>query len=204
MLNRMKSKRQFIATFLWRLMPSILVEPPLARCKGEPITLVRKTVMEFLNEWAGRVYGDVLEIGAGSWDYTRSLIEKKCHYVAVDCVKLPNIDVVIDAVRLSERFGDNYCDFIICMDVLEHLEDPFSVIEEIYQVLKPGGRLLLSTPFNYKLHHNKEVKDYWRFSEDGLKKILYKFANIFIKAHGYPAFPYCYTVVAEKPLAVKK
>lgn len=50
-------------------------------------------------------------------------------------------------------FKDNSFDFIIFNEVLEHLRiDPFFTLKEIQRVLKPGGKLLLTTPNLYALH----------------------------------------------------
>ena len=43
-------------------------------------------------------------------------------------------------------FKENFFDLIICSEVLEHLEDYHAAIDEIYRVLKPGGKFLSSVP----------------------------------------------------------
>jgi SAM-dependent methyltransferase len=49
---------------------------------------------------------------------------------------------------ISERldFPDEYFDYVTMLAVLEHLDDPRFVIEEIFRVLKPCGRLVITTP----------------------------------------------------------
>ncbi|MBL6996154.1 class I SAM-dependent methyltransferase [Desulfobacula sp.] len=37
-------------------------------------------------------------------------------------------------------------DFVLFMEVIEHLEDPETAIQEIYRVLAPGGRLVIVFP----------------------------------------------------------
>ncbi|EED35715.1 methyltransferase type 11 [Luminiphilus syltensis NOR5-1B] len=49
-----------------------------------------------------------------------------------------------DALRLP--FPDASFDRIICSEVLEHIPNYLSVIEEIDRLLKPGGRLCISVP----------------------------------------------------------
>ena len=43
-------------------------------------------------------------------------------------------------------FEDNSFDLVICSEVLEHLLDYHVAIDEIYRVLKPGGKFLPSVP----------------------------------------------------------
>ncbi len=38
---------------------------------------------------------------------------------------------------------------VLCSEVLEHLEEPEKVLESVYKILKPGGRLIISVP-NYR------------------------------------------------------
>lgn len=43
-------------------------------------------------------------------------------------------------------FEDNSFEYVACIEGIEHLENPYSLIEEISRVLKRGGRLILSFP----------------------------------------------------------
>lgn len=45
-------------------------------------------------------------------------------------------------------FKDETFDFTVCLEVLEHLENPKKLLGEIFRVLKPNGYLLISTPNN--------------------------------------------------------
>lgn len=46
----------------------------------------------------------------------------------------------------SINFPDNYFDYILSLETLEHCPEPSGFLKELYRVLKPGGRLVLSTP----------------------------------------------------------
>jgi 2-polyprenyl-6-hydroxyphenyl methylase/3-demethylubiquinone-9 3-methyltransferase len=54
-----------------------------------------------------------------------------------------------DAHRLP--FGDAVFDVVVCSEVLEHVEDPGSVIAEAARVTIPGGLFLFSTPTRTRL-----------------------------------------------------
>ncbi len=47
-------------------------------------------------------------------------------------------------------FESNSFDAIICIHVLEHVDDDKSAIGELYRVLKPGGWALISVPIDFR------------------------------------------------------
>lgn len=51
-------------------------------------------------------------------------------------------------VNLNEPlpFEDSSFDYIVCIEGIEHLENPYLCIREFTRILKSGGRLVLSTP----------------------------------------------------------
>jgi 2-polyprenyl-3-methyl-5-hydroxy-6-metoxy-1,4-benzoquinol methylase len=48
---------------------------------------------------------------------------------------------------LRERF-DNPFDACVCVEVIEHLYDPRAFVDRIYEVLRPGGLFVLTTPYH--------------------------------------------------------
>ena len=61
---------------------------------------------------------------------------------------------------------------VLCLSVLEHLEEPARAVKEMHRVLKPEGKILVSVPFMFPIHD--APGDYWRFTKFGLK---YLFSN---------------------------
>jgi hypothetical protein len=51
-------------------------------------------------------------------------------------------------------FEDESFDYVVCLDVLEHIPDYEGAILECLRVLKPGGVLLFSAPFNVESERN--------------------------------------------------
>ena len=97
---------------------------------------------------------------------------KKVDYKILDPVPDYNPDIIGDIHNLP--FEDNSQDSIICIAVLEHVEDPIKACKEIYRVLKPGGYCFVYVPFLYYYHAERGYyKDYWRFTKDSLD-ILFK------------------------------
>lgn len=63
-------------------------------------------------------------------------------------------------------------DTLIVSDVLEHIANPEITWAEMTRILKPGGRILLSVPFLYKIH--EAPYDYHRYTEFALRKFAEK------------------------------
>lgn len=56
-------------------------------------------------------------------------------------------DLTVYPTTLQEQaFPDNHFDAVTMWEVLEHLDDPRLILQEIYRILKPDGILALSTP----------------------------------------------------------
>ncbi len=82
-------------------------------------------------------------------------------------------------------FNDNSFDAIICIEVLEHVANPFQAVFEINRVLRTGGKLLLTVPFLSQYHGKSSLShdhqnypDYWRFTHEGLQKLFYDYSNL--------------------------
>jgi len=76
-------------------------------------------------------------------------------------------------------------DAILCLSVLEHLHNPQKAIDEIYRVLKRGGKFLGYTHFVYPYHARKGVySDYFRFTEEALTHLFREFSKVEIKKEG--------------------
>ena len=94
-----------------------------------------------------------------------------------------NPDIVGDIHNLPIK--DNSIPAIICKSVLEHLEDPKKAVEELYRVLKPGGKALVYTHFIYPYHARKGAYgDYFRFTDEGLKYLFRDFSIVEVKKQG--------------------
>lgn len=187
--------------WLYRLFLPLLVNPPRVVYRGNLYTIPRENIIRFLDEWKSQIHGKVLDVGVGTWQLPRQLLKDRCDYVATDCFEDPNIDVMSDIHALSQTFEQNSFDFVLCTDVIEHVERPWMAVRQLYAVLKPGGTLLLTTPFNFHLHGNGTFKDYWRVSADGLRFLLLEeagFKDVHITALGHPNFPFSHLVVAIK------
>jgi len=98
----------------------------------------------------------VLDIGCGDGSTLMWLKDvKKCSWIG-------GVEIVPDAAEKARKKLDmvyegnidamdlplerSSLDLILCLDVLEHLIDPWSVTRRIQNLLKPGGALIVSVP----------------------------------------------------------
>lgn len=92
----------------------------------------------------------------------------------------------------------NQFDLIICNAILEHVEDPFGCVKQMYRVAKPGCQVWCEVPFVQPFHPNKNWQlgddlfknppdmngdedhggDYWRFTPQGTRKLMEPFQMI--------------------------
>ena len=79
-------------------------------------------------------------------------------------------------------FADGELDAVILTEVLEHCEQPFDAMKEVYRVLKPGGLLLVTSPFVWPWHGTEHYKDFWRFTADAWRLLLKDFQDVKIGA----------------------
>jgi SAM-dependent methyltransferase len=70
-------------------------------------------------------------------------------YVNVDQRAVPGVDVVADVTELP--FPDDSADEVLASSLLEHFEDPYSVLDEIHRVLGAEGSFVMRvpTPWSY-------------------------------------------------------
>lgn len=106
----------------------------------------------FAYRHAARLLGDVvIELGCGN-GYGMQLLARHCQWYT-------GVDKYAAAKQLSansgffkaslpnlSNIGSNSFDTVICFQVLEHIKNDGRLLAEIHRILKPGGRLLLTTP----------------------------------------------------------
>lgn len=101
---------------------------------------------------------------------------EKIDYKILDPVPNYNPDIVGDIHNLP--FENDSKEAILCIAVLEHVENPIKAMSELHRVLKPGGKLLIYVPFLYYYHaHEGYYGDYWRFTIDTLKNFAKPFSE---------------------------
>lgn len=101
------------------------------------------------------VQGKLLDFGSGQGDFS-TLLHHQGESYSITCA-----DIIDRPSSLPEQFSwirqdlnepldcaDQSFDIVVSSEVIEHLENPRSVIRDWYRVLRPGGCLIFSTPNN--------------------------------------------------------
>jgi SAM-dependent methyltransferase len=112
------------------------------------------------------VRGRVLDYGCAEKPY-RGLFGEQVEFVGADLPGNPSANVTI-APDGTLPLEDSSFDAVLSTQVLEHVADPATYLAECHRVLKPGGRLLLST-HGLMVYHPDPV-DYWRWTCAGLRR----------------------------------
>jgi len=103
--------------------------------------------------------GRLLEVGAGEGYLARLLaghIQEKYGVAPAEMLSACDLhpenfkprELNCDRVDPDGRlpYSDASFDRVTCVEVFEHIEDQFALAREFFRVLKPGGRLILTTP----------------------------------------------------------
>jgi len=114
--------------------------------------------------------GKLLDFGCGGSPY-RSLFPGSIYHRADIGSDLENIDFVIESDG-SVGAPSGLYDIVLSTQVLEHVPDANLYLKEAFRVLKPGGRILLSTHGAFFDHGCPY--DFHRWTVDGLALELQK------------------------------
>lgn len=155
-------------------------------------TLLALSGARRLNRWiyetiAPHVGSRVLEVGAGIGNVTRFLANREL-VLATDIspvcldslrnrfVHSPNVRVLpLDLNDVPvERLREWQLDTVVCLNVLEHIEDDVRTLQRLNQSLGPGGKLLVLVPACSSFYGSidREVGHYRRYSRRELEEKL--------------------------------
>jgi len=155
-------------------------------------TLQRMRKLRRYNQWVFSKFQPflgkrVLEIGSGIGNITKFLMDREL-VIATDVEPkyrthlrntfgqykkflIDNFDVARSDI---ERYRSYRIDSIICFNVLEHIDKDEEALKNIFDLLEPGGRLLLFTPSHGWLYGSldRNLGHQRRYEREDLKKKL--------------------------------
>ena len=135
------------------------------------LNFIRQIEWRNMLDWLEPKEGEkILDIACGGGALSLKIAEKGCEVYGVDLSE----DAINSAKRLAERekiackfevgsaedlpYPDGYFDKVVCSSSLEHFKDDIKALKEMHRVLKPNGKLVLTTDsFNYPI--SDELKE---------------------------------------------
>ncbi|TSC57844.1 MAG: type 11 methyltransferase [Candidatus Peregrinibacteria bacterium Greene0416_19] len=120
-----------------------------------------------LEAFAPHLSGVILDIGGGTGKRYRGFFPHATSIRALDINPDLKPDIVGDAEAMP--IPDASIDGVVCSQMLEHVPHPSRALAEMYRVLKPGGKAILTVPQLNELH--EEPHDYYRYTKHGLKTL---------------------------------
>lgn len=156
-----------------------------------PETLEALAVAPRFNRWMADTIQPflgncIMEIGAGIGNLTRCLVPRTKRYIASDIYSehlarltnkfqhRRNVEVCYVDLACSEYFErfTNQMDSVLCLNVLEHIEDDLAGLRNIHSVLRSGGRAIVLVPNDQKVYGtlDEALGHYRRYSETELRE----------------------------------
>lgn len=127
----------------------------------------------------------VLEIGAGIGNLTRRLAPRRERYIATDIDEehlarlrtrlqhRPNLEIRRCDLQASQDFASiqETVDTVVCLNVLEHIEDDLAGLRNIHAALMPGGRAIILVPHGQEIYGtlDKALGHFRRYRHDELR-----------------------------------
>lgn len=137
----------------------------------------------------------VLEIGSGEGyggDYLSSripwLVMADLSMVTLrhTLATYPQCDNLCQLVATELPFIDDTFDAVISFQVIEHIEDVFDYLREIKRVLRPGGKVILTTPNRkYRLLPFQKPWNPYHIREYYCNELVAEISNVFPKVDTY-------------------
>jgi 2-polyprenyl-3-methyl-5-hydroxy-6-metoxy-1,4-benzoquinol methylase len=156
-------------------------------------TLDKLAELDRYNHWiyeqiAEALGNRILEVGSGTGNITQFLCAKDCQVMATDVVpgyrsilqrsfgEMPNVKIgKFDlTVKAPEELLKHTFDTVVCLNVLEHIEDDHFALRQMREVLMPGGKLALLVPAHQILFGelDRAVGHYRRYEKRELTEKL--------------------------------
>lgn len=123
--------------------------------RAHTVAYLEGPLLEELGSISGKT---VLDIGCGNGAFTATLAGRGAQVAGIDVSSTgialarqehPGVEwgVMSAYDDLRSHFGREF-DLVVSLEVIEHLFDPRRFLARAFQAVKPGGRLVLSTPYH--------------------------------------------------------
>jgi hypothetical protein len=155
--------------------------------RGTPID--RYYLGQFIRDIRPQVTGTVLEVGGVVRNRDLYQFEQATAYQTLDLADGPGVTLVGN-VHDPATIRAASLDAVVIFNVLEHCQNPWVVVHNIYQWLRVTGKCFCMVPSAQRLHDFP--RDYWRPLPDGMQQLFQDFSQQQLYVYGNPL-----TVVAS-------
>lgn len=139
-----------------------------------PEYFVLKTKTKCLMENLYHVSGTSLDIGCGDMVFKKLLEKRVKNYFGIDfpkTLKSSTTNYLHTQMNIAGRGEDlpikkDSIDTFFLFDVLEHVNHPKLILEELKSALKSTGKIVITLPFFYPIH--MQPFDYQRLTREGI------------------------------------
>src|SRR5687768_12738027 len=172
MLERLRRSREELAVALGAGKYAEFSPLQVARCRESA---------RLIQTYAG---GRVLDVGCGHMNFRGAILAHADSYEGLDVApRVSGVHFVDDACEMRSVPRAVF-DTVLCFEVLEHLAAPERALAMMAEVLRPGGKLLITVPHLSRLH--EEPHDYFRYTGYGLRALTERagFKVLEIKPYG--------------------
>jgi SAM-dependent methyltransferase len=134
----------------------------------------RYYITDFVNKISKQLPDGTLLLDAGAGECAYKRYFSHCNYKSADLGvgddnwNYSHLDYITPLDKLP--IEDNTFDAVLCTQVLEHLSLPKESVQEMYRVLKKGGKLFLTVPMAQDEH--QVPYDFFRYTSYGLKYLF--------------------------------
>lgn len=124
----------------------------------KPLHEINPLRLQYINQRVGLAGKKVLDVGCGGGILAESMANSGANVLGIDMGKAPltvaklhameaEIDLEYRQVTVEELAEEmpGQFDAVTCMEMLEHVPDPASIINACYKLVKPGGDVFMST-----------------------------------------------------------
>lgn len=123
-----------------------------------PLHELNPVRLDYVQKWQPLVGARILDVGCGGGLLSEAMAVQNAQVTGIDLseklIDIAQLHLLESGVKAEYRViavedlalqQAGHFDAITCMEMLEHVPDPHAILQACFDLLKPGGRLLLST-----------------------------------------------------------
>jgi 2-polyprenyl-6-hydroxyphenyl methylase/3-demethylubiquinone-9 3-methyltransferase len=132
----------------------------------KPLHDINPLRLNYIDQHAGLAGKTVLDVGCGGGILAESMVQRGAQVTGIDlgekALKVAKLHLLESGVQVDYRFvaveelakeQPAHYDIVTCMEMLEHVPEPASIVRACAELVKPGGDLFFTTL-------NRNVKAY--------------------------------------------